>query len=105
MRPTAMDSSHSVSTVRFPLWEERSGPELTGCLVERKLISPFGRSLPWDGLIAGFDDMGVKGNRWRLRGIPRKKGGGLLQAVKESFEQLPHGCQVIVIKQRTHPFP
>ncbi len=41
----------------------------------------------------------------RLRGIHRKDGVGLFQAVKQGFEQLPHGPQGIVIKQGSHALP
>ena len=41
----------------------------------------------------------------KLRGIYRHEGAGLLEAIQESFKQLAHRRQGIVIKQRTHPFP
>jgi|GEM_PF-5681052 len=40
-----------------------------------------------------------------LRGIKRNNGWGLLQAVQQGFEQLPHRLKGIGIEQRSHPLP
>jgi hypothetical protein len=37
--------------------------------------------------------------------MQRKDGGGLLQAVKQGCEQVAHGLQGRVIKQRSPPLP
>src|SRR5439155_26252826 len=42
---------------------------------------------------------------WRLRGIYRHEGAGLLKAIQEGLEQLAHRRKGIVIKQRAHPLP
>ena len=42
---------------------------------------------------------------WRLRGIYRHEGAGLLKAIQEGFEQLAHRYQGIGIKQRAHALP
>ena len=43
--------------------------------------------------------------RRRLRGIDGKNRGGLLQAVKQRFEELAHRLQVIIVEQGSHAFP
>src|SRR4029453_5801126 len=42
---------------------------------------------------------------WKLRGIYRHDGAGLLEAIQEGFKQLAHRRQGLVIKPRSHPFP
>src|SRR5262249_2120877 len=53
------------------------------------------------GLVARGHDRNGSG----LRGIERHAGTGLLKAIQKRFEQLAHGRQGIVIKQRSHPLP
>jgi hypothetical protein len=40
------ESSASVSTIHFLLWERLAGAEMTGCLVASRLLSPWRRSFP-----------------------------------------------------------
>ena len=63
---------------------------------------------PWRGTRSGFHGIGWEPRsevRLKLRGIESKDRGGLLQAVKQSFEQMPHRLQGVISKQGSHPFP
>ncbi len=41
----------------------------------------------------------------RLRGVEVQDGGGFLPAVKQRFEQVPHGFQSIIVEQGSHLLP
>jgi hypothetical protein len=99
------DSSVKLSTLHFRLLQRLARCDRTDCLVESRLLSSLRRSFPHDGRSPGSMPRGRRGNGGRLRGIHRHEGAGFLEAIQERFEQLAHGRQGIVIKQRSHPLP
>src|SRR5712671_4850741 len=100
------DSAVSVSTIHCRLLHRLTRCDMTGCLVESRLISSWRRNFPQCWGITWFN--GTRSQREpmaRLRGINRNDGAGLLQAIPERFEQLAHGRKGIVVKQGSHPLP
>ena len=65
----------------------------------------LGEVIPRHGCLASCCNAIAEEMDGKLRGIYRHEGAGLLEAIQESFKQLAHRRQGIVIKQRTHPFP
>ena len=93
------NSSLSVLTIRVRFLKRLSRSERTECRVESRLISSGRYSVPTIMGIVWFG--GTRSHREsmeKLRGIKRKAGLGLLQAVHQGFEQLSHGLKGIGIE-------
>src|SRR5687767_157702 len=97
------DRSVKLSTSPCRLLQRLFRCDVTSCLVADSPRSSWSATAPQSERAPGVMARGHRGNGWSLRGIDRNKGAGLLDAIQERFEQLAHGYQGIVIKQRSHP--
>ena len=52
-----------------------------------------------------IDQLTRQGEQSELRGINGQEGTRFFHAVKQSFEQCPHGIEAVVIEQCPHAFP